>query len=280
MIRRILSKVLFSVFGILCAENACNSMLYYPSHKIYNEVIPEKHSEDFLLSESGNVLNYYLFPAEKPKGIILYFHGNARNISAHYKAFLWAVPLGYDLLLFDYSGYGKSTGSPSRRAINADAVSMLKFAADRKKEKGCKLITVGQSIGGAVMLGSLGSFEDVNEIDLILADCTFQSYIKISKAVAGKYCAPLGWFRFAINDDFAPWKSFGAVKDVPVIVSHCREDETVPFYMGEELFGALENKEKLFLEMSCRHTAGYWKESNQKLLMSYFDEMLFGKSKD
>ena len=127
------------------------------------------------------------------------------------------------------------------------------------------------------MLGGVGSFDERGQVDLMVADCTFKSYIDIGKDTVGRYCLPIGWFRWGVNDNCAPWKTFEKIKDIPIIVSHCREDATVPFEFGEDLFSSLQNKEKYFVELSCKHTAGYWKEPNQKSLLAMFDAILFGK---
>lgn len=254
---------------------ACNSMFYYPANdKLYNEFIPEKHTVGFVDSASGSKLHYYYFTAENAKALIVYFHGNSRNINASYRNFLWTVSEGYDLIVWDYSGYGQSTGKAKRDVINQDAQSMLEFAIGIKKERGYHLITIGQSLGGAVLLGSLGGFEDRNEIDIILADCTFPSYVKVAKQLMWNHACLPGVFGIGIDDDFAPYKSFGDIKNIPIIVSHCREDKTVPFNLGEELYEKLQSKEKYFVELTCKHSAGYWRKSNQINLLLLFDKII------
>ena len=270
-----LHLILCLILSCLLLFAACNSMFYYPStDKVYNEVIAQTHIDDFIDSGSGNKIHYYYFTAENPKGLIVYFHGNSRNINASFRNFLWAVDKGYELIVWDYSGYGKSTGKSERAAINQDAHAILSLAVKIKKEKRYSLITVGQSLGGAVMLGSLGGFKDRNEINIILADCTFASYKKIGKQKMWDFICMPKLFSFGIDDDFAPYKSFHAIKDIPIIISHCREDTMVPFSFGEELYNTLESKEKYFLDPTCRHTKAYWREPDQNNLLLLFDEIL------
>jgi len=255
---------------------ACNSLLYYPNDRIYKKGIPEKYERVYLHSKSGNTLHSVYMKSERPvpKAVVVHFHGNARNISAHYRAFEWLLAYGYDLISWDYSGYGESTGSPSPEAIYNDSLTVLEYAAALKKEKGCGLIVIGQSIGGAILLGALEGFAQREQIDLVVADCTFSSYKKIADFQvknAVRIPIPVG---VTISDTYAPINNFAAIRDLPILVSHCREDKVIPFPFGEKLYGELENSEKWFWELSCKHTAGYWKKENQERLVKFFDDRL------
>lgn len=252
---------------------SCDSLFYYPNKKIYREEkdIAQAHEERFIKSQSGNNLHLWYFTAENPKALIIHFHGNARNISAHYKAFAWTLDEGYELISWDYSGYGKSSGKTDREDIYLDSLTMLDYAMQIKKEKGYPLIVIGQSLGGAILLGALGDYEDVDDIDLIMVDCTFSSY----KKIANNYVIGIG--QFLVSDRYAPYKGFNNIKDVPILVSHCKEDTTIPYKYGELLYSELKNERKWFWELSCKHTAGYWKEDNQKRLLEFFDNELFLK---
>jgi len=273
-------KKILIFLPMLFLLGACNSFFYFPADKkIYNENIPEKHDSAFLESQSGSRLHYFYFQSEHPQALIVFFHGNARNITSSFKNFLWAVPEGYDLLVWDYSGYGESTGKATRENIYKDSLSILEFAVKVKKEKRFHLITIGQSLGGAVMLGALGGFEERNEVDIILADCTFWSYKEIAREEIRSFTCLPGCVGFSVTDAYAPYKTLSEIKDIPIIISHCREDKTVPFRLGEELYEKLESNNKRFIEFSCKHTAAYWREENQKQLLNIFAEILENSKK-
>ena len=131
---------------LVSAVSGCNSLFYYPADKVYSSSIAQPHEDRFVDSLSGNRLHLLYFPSPEPKALILHFHGNSRNITAHHRAFLWTVPEGYDLISWDYSGYGRSTGKPGRETIYLDALSMLTYAARMKEDKGYPLIVIGQSL--------------------------------------------------------------------------------------------------------------------------------------
>ena len=275
-----MKKKIFILLPALFFFGACNSMFYFPANKkIYNIHIPEKHISAFLESRSGSRLHYFYFQSESPQALIVFFHGNSRNITSSFRNFLWAVPKGYDLLVWDYSGYGESTGKATRENIYKDSLSVLEFAVKIKKEKHLHLITIGQSLGGAVMLGALGGFDERNEVDIILADCTFWSYKEITREYIRKFTCFPGCVGFSVTDDYAPYKTFSQIKDIPIIISHCREDKTVSFEQGEKLYEKLESKNKRFIEFSCKHTAAYWRQENQERLLGIFAEILENSAK-
>ncbi|MDL5048544.1 alpha/beta hydrolase [Oscillatoria amoena NRMC-F 0135] len=97
----------------------------------------------------GESLNALLFsPADSSRGLILYFHGNSGslkrwgNISAQLTAY------NYHVLVFDYRGYGKSTGKPSEEGLYRDAQAVWRWSTTHVPHK--KLILYGRSLGSAV----------------------------------------------------------------------------------------------------------------------------------
>jgi hypothetical protein len=104
--------------------------------------------EYFIPTPDGDSLNALLFTTDqKPIGFILYCHGNADNLKR------WGVyasdftRLGYTVLMFDYRGYGKSSGSPSEENLYADAATVWNWALSNFKIE--KMILFGRSLGAA-----------------------------------------------------------------------------------------------------------------------------------
>jgi fermentation-respiration switch protein FrsA (DUF1100 family) len=100
-------------------------------------------------STSGNVLNVLYFPAGSPKGVVAYFHGNAGNIASWGSVWDDFIPKGYDLLVIDYAGYGKSTGKMSEENLFSDAQSVYDYC--RRKFPEDKIILYGRSIGTGIV---------------------------------------------------------------------------------------------------------------------------------
>ena len=87
--------------------------------------LPVKLPEDYPFEFDGNFEEYFfktpfegkinalLFRIENPKGVILYFHGNADNLVRWGKIALEFSAFGYDIFVMDYRSYGKSCKSIS-----------------------------------------------------------------------------------------------------------------------------------------------------------------------
>lgn len=88
-------------------------------------------------------------PAEQSRGIVLFFHGNAENLKEWFTNPDFWISSGYDVLMMDYRGYGKSTGSiESERQLHSDALSAWNHIKDQYAGK--KKVIYGRSLGTAL----------------------------------------------------------------------------------------------------------------------------------
>ena len=240
---------------------ACDNLFYYPSRQIYT-TDPGMPFEDISIpSASGHAVHGWYFPVPNPKGLVVFFHGNARNLTAQYRGFAWVTKAGYDYMIFDYSGYGRTRGKANRRAVHLDGIAALTWAVAKKKERGYPLILIGQSLGGAVLSASLIDHPERAEADFILLDCTFASY----KSVAAYHFS--GGHRL-VSDDYAAKGRLATLDGIPKLITHCRQDETVPFFLGEELY-AEAGEPKWFWEFDCGHSKAFWRKEAQDRFLAF-----------
>src|SRR5687767_8282253 len=96
-------------------------MIFYPEYipANYKYTFQGEFEELFLKSEDAEI-NAVHFKTATPKGVILYFHGNAGSLDSWGLLGEEFTKSGYDFFIFDYRGYGKSTGSKSEEAFHAD----------------------------------------------------------------------------------------------------------------------------------------------------------------
>src|SRR5690606_22141072 len=107
----------------------------------------------FFKAKNGNQLFGWYFKNRKgvsPKATVVFFHGNAENLSSHYLSLAWLVDYPYDFFIFDYQGYGRSHGDPSPQKTVEDGIAALELMNERAP--GRPLIVFGQSLGGAIAL--------------------------------------------------------------------------------------------------------------------------------
>lgn len=202
-------------------------------------VTPEEH----MLESSDEVkLQAWAIRGKNPYSTLLLFHGNAENMSTHFLNMLWIVEQGFDLLIFDYRGYGFSEGEPTQEGVYRDALAAMKWAhADHKKRETQKLIFYGQSLGGQVMGRAVVDFSPQEDISLLVFDSTFKSY----KDVASRKFLTRWWLypfyplaRILISDEYALDKVLNQIK-APSLVMHSPHDQVVDFKGGEELYQKL-----------------------------------------
>ncbi len=104
--------------------------------------------ELFLKTEDNVEINALHFKVENPKGIILYFHGNAGNLSRWGTIAEYFVDRNYDVLIMDYRTYGKSTGKLSEQALYKDAQVCYNYLKNNYQEN--EIIVYGRSLGTGI----------------------------------------------------------------------------------------------------------------------------------
>src|SRR3989338_735073 len=86
----------------------------------------------------------------QPRGTVLFLHGNAGNISHRIDSLQMFHRLGYSTLIFDYRGYGNSSGTPSEQGTYRDAEAAWRYLTERRHIPSCRIVLFGESLGGAV----------------------------------------------------------------------------------------------------------------------------------
>ncbi|MDH5581963.1 MAG: alpha/beta hydrolase [Bdellovibrionales bacterium] len=244
--------IISSFFGV-----SCTHLFYHPDKFLYTtpEVEELKKESLFFKNDQGAKLHSWYIPpkaATGHKGLILLFHGNAQNLSSHFKSLSWLCHQGYGLLVFDYQGYGLSEGSPSPRALAYDAKAALKLSMEVKtKHNYPKLILYGQSLGGAVLLKGLEMMEQKIKTDLVVLDSTFSNYEDLTFDIMRNsfllfIFSPLAYLFISDEgnvDSYLPHFNY------PALVIHGRFDQVVPFEHGKRVFKALGGTNKQFWEI-------------------------------
>ncbi|UCG33952.1 MAG: alpha/beta hydrolase, partial [Phycisphaerales bacterium] len=128
-------------------------LFYYPTVKTYES--PESSglaAEPVYFQSADRVrLHGLFFPAaESPRGTVLHFHGNAGNVTGHWPFIAWLPPAGWNVLCFDYRGFGCSQGRISQRGSVLDVHAALDYVLSRPDVDPARVVAFGQSLGGAV----------------------------------------------------------------------------------------------------------------------------------
>lgn len=234
---------LIAVFGMstLTLAGCIERFFFYPDSARYTS--PEQFGlrvEDvWLRANDGTRLHAWFLPANgAAKGTVLHLHGNAANVSNHLPLVAWLPARGYNVLMLDYRGFGRSEGSPTLDGIVEDALAALKHLRSRPDVDRDRLVVFGQSIGGATALRMLA--RDAAGVRLAIIDSSFPSYRGIAReATAGSAMAPLASLAASAlpgpdKDPVTVLKSIG----VPLIFVHGTRDSVIPHTNSDALHAA------------------------------------------
>lgn len=200
-------------------------------------------------TEDGERLHGWFVPADDARGTLLFFHGNAGNISHRMESVLIFNRLGLDVLIVDYRGYGQSSGKPGEQGTYRDARAAWDYLVDQRRVPPGRIVIFGRSLGGGVGAW-LASRPDVKPAGVIIESC-FSSGQDM-----GRQLYPVLPVRLITRIGY-PVREYVTRIRAPLLVAHSRDDEIIPFNMGQAIFDAAPEP-KSFLEMNGDHNAGFW----------------------
>ncbi|MFM9838236.1 MAG: alpha/beta hydrolase [Cyclobacteriaceae bacterium] len=204
--------------------------------KEYPFQFDQPFTEYFIKTEDGETLNALLFKSPTPsKGFILYFHGNAGSLQRWGQYAIDFTQLGYDILMIDYRGYGKSTGTPSEKDLYRDAQTVLNWS--REKIPFTQLIIYGRSLGSAVA----SHLASENTPDMLILETPFDEI----KSVVYPPIRPIISL-FPTRNYFPNNHHLQKVKCRKVIF-HGTNDWIVPFSSALKLKPLLDSEDRFFV---------------------------------
>ncbi len=218
---------LYMVYGLLgCALQRSFTWpgQYLPYAK---EPLPEGAEPWWLEIEGGERVEAWFFPhpdasTDAARPTVVYFHGNATLIDYCEPVRLNYQAMGFNVLLPEFRGYGRSGGSPSQAAIGKDMEAFLELLLARPEVDAERLLFHGRSVGCAVAL------------DLSLkqapAAAILNSPFESVRAMLAKFGLP----GFIAVDEFDNVAALQA-SSFPALVTHGREDQTIPPSQGQAL---------------------------------------------
>jgi fermentation-respiration switch protein FrsA (DUF1100 family) len=202
---------------------------------------------------------------------VVFSHGNAGSISYHLGFCAWLAEASYNVIIYDYRGFGKSGGTVDRRGMIDDVKAAFNYALKRPDIDTRRLISFGHSLGGAQSITALGE-TPVKGLRAIIIDASFASYRAMAGIIGGKLGASL------VTDELAPKDFVKKLPPVPLLVVHGEDDEIVPVSQGLQLFKAAAEPKTLFKVKSGRHGTALTEDdgAHRKKLLAWLDEVMKG----
>ena len=184
-------------------------------------------------TQDGERLHTVWTPARAPRrGAILLCHGNGGNLHDRGPHARLLTAAGFDVLLFDYRGYGRSSGRPSVEGTRHDARAA--HAALLERAGTGRLIYLGESLGAAVALGLA--------LERPPAGLVLQSAFTSVRAMAALHYPAIP--QAVVPDAYPSLKLIGKLR-APMLVLHGERDELVPAAHGEALHAAAPEPKRL-----------------------------------
>jgi len=231
-------------------------LVFFPGTGREAVVTPQSYGLRFesvqIRTADGETLDAWWVPAEAARGVVLFFHGNAGNISHRLDYLQMFHRLRYTTLIVDYRGYGKSTGTPSEAGTYRDAEAAWEYLRHARMARPQNVVIAGESLGAAVAtwLAAEVSLTTGEGPRAVLLFSTFTSVNDLGAQVY--WFLPVRLLSRIGYDNEANLKRIRA----PVFIAHSRDDDIVPYAHGKRLFETA-NEPKTFLEMRGGHNDGF-----------------------
>ena len=255
--RIVLLFLLLAAGTVFLSGCASNSMFYFPDKFLY--VDPAKTGVRFepikFPARDGKTLTgFYFFTSQKPLGTVVHFHGNAANVTNHFPLALFLVNHGFDVLAFDYEGYGLSEGTPTPLRTVEDGLAAVDFAYERCRSENKGVVILGQSLGAAV--ASVVAAKD-GRVKAVVLEAGFTSYKSIARAVIGRSVLLWPFYpiypTFFVNGKYDPVKFIGRIAPRPILFIHGDKDEIIPVEMSRILFQKAGEPKTLWIVPNAKH---------------------------
>lgn len=197
-------------------------------------------------SDGAAISAWYVPAAQQDARTIVFCHGNAGNIGDRLDKLELFNGLGVSTLILDYRGYGASSGKPSEQGTYLDAQAAYDWLRDTKGVPATRIIAYGESLGGAVAANLVTQ----RPCGGLILDSTFTSVADV-----GANAYPFLPVRWMVGKKFDTTAIIGKA-NCPILILHSRDDEIVPFALGQKLF-ALAPEPKKLVVIHGSHNDGF-----------------------
>ncbi|NNL00987.1 MAG: alpha/beta hydrolase [Eudoraea sp.] len=231
-------KLKRAVLFLLSAYLIISAMLYLLQEKLiflpsklpvdYSYSFTQPFEEIFITTTDDAVLNGIHFKQEQPEGVIVYYHGNAGDLSRWGDIALFFVDKNFDVIIMDYRTYGKSTGKLSEEALYNDGQLFYEYALEHYDES---VITLyGRSLG----TGIATRVASENKPFQLILETPFYSLLELGKS-RFPYLPVQRFLKY-------PLKTYEYISEVscPIAFFHGTDDTVVPYNSGLRLFNSVD----------------------------------------
>jgi uncharacterized protein len=217
-----------ATFGLFLAlygvrSTVIDRFIFFPSGFVSDP--PEGISERWLTAADGTRIHAWQTTHAHPRASLVWSHGNAGNVSTRAQVMVALAARGFDVLAYDYRGYGKSEGTPGEAGVYLDAEAAFDDQI-RRGVPASRIVCFGESLGGAVSI----HLAIRRPCGAVAVASTFTSLREVARVHYG----PLALFAGGRFDSASAIRTLS----VPFFAAHGDRDDVVPLALGERLFAA------------------------------------------
>jgi hypothetical protein len=202
-----------------------------------NQIIEEYNVE----TRDGAIINGLRFRSQDPKGVVFYLKGNSKSIKGWGKFAVDFTRHGYDVIMVDYRGFGKSTGRRTQKAVKRD----MQVIYDKIKEKVTEkyIILYGRSMGS----GFAAKLASMNNPRMLILDAPYYSLSKVAKKFI-----PFMPLSLLIKFPMPTYKWLKYV-NCPIHIIHGTDDRLIPYKTSVKLSKIKPELTKLYTVIGGGH---------------------------
>lgn len=216
--------------------------LPYAIDNRWNWIIPARSEDVWFTAADGVKLNGWFVHSRRDTvaATILYCHGNSGNLTHVRDHAQKLAEQGYDVLVFDYRCYGRSSCKlPDERGINSDAAAAYEYLTRQRRISPERLVIYGWSLGTTAAIDLAAR----RPCGALIVEAGLSSAGAMAKV---KLPWLPRWLYWVGRNQFASLQKIAQVK-CPIFVSHGTNDEIIPVEQGQQLFAAARSPKELLL---------------------------------
>jgi fermentation-respiration switch protein FrsA (DUF1100 family) len=228
----IILAIIYVLVGIFAYFGA-DSIIFQPQPMFYGDNDWAFH----LQTPSGEKISAKFFKNEKAEFTILHSHGNAEDIFTSTPFFEDLSKAGFNVLAYDYRGYGTSEGTPSEQNSYEDIETAYNYLVNELKTPPERIILHGRSLGGAISI----DLASRRKCGGIIVESSFISAFRVITKIS--------IYPF---DKFTSLDKINQVQS-PVLFIHGTTDSLIPLWHSEKLFEAANEPKSFFSVENAGH---------------------------
>jgi len=233
-VRNLIPQLLiyYILLSPIVAAPLYNTMLFHPSmtgnYDAHN-IVGVKIENIYFKCRNGANLHGWFLQAAKARGVVLVSHGNGGNLSNRMPLIAMFLRHGWSVFIYDYQGYGRSTGAPSIQNMRDDSLAALDWLQSNKHYQDQDIVLFGESLGTGIAC----QLSEKRHVAGIILQSPYTSLRDLAKL-------KLFWLRFYPNALFSNQDQLSnsdvlSKPHAPVLLVHGERDKVIPITYSNQL---------------------------------------------